>query len=477
MTIVYLEVKPHKLSNRELAKVFETLKRQGQVTNEEDRKLNTQLGKAYYVRTNHRYVTIRILQSKLEAFVERTKIDDADIKTVRGGISRDLTALEQQLEEDEAAPNYVYPSLPLEATGDVNNSILKTIEKMDSQSYNLEENTKRDNGMNVSISTPYDPDEDATDLGNLSMIPGEANQNSVDPGEGEIAEIEEKENSSNDAKIPVMPVGSSGESDQPFVRLDAGLSIPIWMKGKDRQEEILYTRMFIRDLQRLKSLGVLKNEALLINATLVKSERTELYEELPAEAETSVDEFAKYLKKAYGMNRFDMMKEVQNIKQRPTENPHAFLSRVITMFYEAKGKTKKPIDEIKTNEEETYEIVGLFWKGLYDERVRIILKQRMDELNIEDLASITKNIESSYNDAQRTAVNMINDQIGDITEEGNVFHIKRNKNQHYNGRSNRRTSYRHLQCYCCGKIGHKAEVCWHNEANQRANEESPEEQS
>ena len=102
MTIVYLEVKPQKLSNRELAKVYETLKRQGLVTDEEDRKLTTNTGKSYYVRTNHRYVTIRIPQSKLDAFVERTKIDDSDIRTVRGGISRDLTALEQQLEEDEA---------------------------------------------------------------------------------------------------------------------------------------------------------------------------------------------------------------------------------------------------------------------------------------------------------------------------------------------------------------------------------------
>lgn len=99
--------------------------------------------------------------------------------------------------------------------------------------------------------------------------------------------------------------------------------------------------MFIRDLKRLKSLGVLKREALLINATLVKSGRTQLYEKLAAEAETSLDEFVKYLKKAQGMNRFDMMKEVQNVKQGPTENPHTFLSRVITFYYKPKEKRRK----------------------------------------------------------------------------------------------------------------------------------------
>ena len=477
MTIVYLEVKPQKLSNRELAKVYETLKRQGLVTDEEDRKLTTNTGKSYYVRTNHRYVTIRIPQSKLDAFVERTKIDDSDIRTVRGGISRDLTALEQQLEEDEAAPDYNYPSLPLIPTGDPHKSILETIKKMDEQSFNLEENTKRANGMNVTLSTLYDPEE-ATDIGDLSFIPGEANQNSVDPGDGE-----ENENFPTDAKIPVMSVGSSGESDQAFVRLDAGLSIPIWSKGTNRQEEILYTRKFIRDLKRLKSLGVLKKEALLINATLVKSGRTQLYEELPAEAETSVDELVKYLKKAYGMNRFDLMKELQNVRQGATENPHTFLSRVITLYYEAKGKPKKTLDEIKTNEDETYEIVSLFWRGLYDQRVRVILKQRMDGMKIEDLASVTQNIESSYEEMKAdSAVHLIDTERNDLTSETNVQHVLNiNSRPKFNGKSwsskynvgnsAPRGSSRNKNCYCCGKPGHYAKNCWHNPKNQKSDEE------
>ena len=215
--------------------------------------------------------------------------------------------------------------------------------------------------------------------------------------------------------------------------------------------------MFIRDLKRLKSLGVLKREALLINATLVKSGRTQLYEELPAEAETSVDEFVKYLKKAYGMNRFDMMKESQNVNQGPTENPHTFLSRVITLFYEAKGKEKKTIADIKKSEEETYEIASIFWRGLHDRRVQIMLKQRMDGLKIENLADVTKNIESSYEELQ--AVNMINN-VDISTEETSVLHVGNSKWKN------------HGRCFCCGKIGHLAKNCWYNPANQTENQES-----
>ena len=335
MTIIYLEVKPQKLSNRELAKIYETLKRQGKILDETDKKLNTATGKSYYVRQNHRYVTIRIPENKIDAFIERTNIDDSDIRTVRGGISRDLTALEQQLEDDEAAPEYKYPSLAIIPTGDPHKSIIETIAKMDAQPYNLEENSKREDNMNVTMSTMYEVDEEAASMNDLSIIQGNANQNIV-------KEEPPAETPINEPPVQVLTssVDERLQSGSDF-RLDAGLSIPIWKKARDREEEILNTRMFIRDLERLKSLGVLKREALLINASLVKSDRTQLYEELPAEAEDSVDELVKYLKKAYGMNRFDMMKELQNVKQGPTENPHTFLSRVITLFYEAKGKKKK----------------------------------------------------------------------------------------------------------------------------------------
>ena len=459
MTICYLTVKPQKLSNRELAKVFETLKRQGQIKDEEDRKLATTIGKSHYVRTYHRYVTIRLPQSKLDAFIERTKIDDSDIQTVRGGISRDLTALEQELEEDEAVPDYRYPSLPLIPTGDAHKSILETIKSMDAKPFNLEENANRLDNMNVTLSTPYDPDEEATDINNLSSIPGEANQNSVD--------MEETQNSPGHQKsIPVLTNNVDDKSDP---QLDAGLSIPIWKKGKDEQEEILNTRRFIRDLKRLKSLGVLKREALLINAALVKSERTQIYEELPAEAETSVEELAKYLNKAYGMSRFDRLKEVQNIKQGEFENPHSYLSRIITLYYEAKGKEKKTFEQIKQNEDETYEIVSIFWKGLFDTRCKVVLRQSMDEISLDDLADHTKNIQSSYEELQdkHKQIFMI-ETDGESNKKGYAHHID---NQNWRRDRFRRTFSR-PKCYCCGRLGHLASRCWFNNANSKTNEES-----
>ena len=182
-------------------------------------------------------------------------------------------------------------------------------------------------------------------------------------------------------------------------------------KGRNEAEEILNTRMFVRDLKRLKTLGIIRKEAVLINTSLVKSGRTDVYEELPAEAESSVDEFVKYLQKAYGMNKYDMMKELQNMKQGQNESPHTFLSRVITFFYEAKGKQKKKVADIAADADETFEIAGIFLRGLYDQRVRIALKQRVDELNITTLADITKNIQSSYKDTTISSVQMVKEDM------------------------------------------------------------------
>ena len=391
MTICYLTLKPQKLSNRELAKVFETLKRQGQIKDEEDRKLATTIGKSHYVRTYHRYVTIRLPQNKLDAFIERTKIDDSDIQTVRGGISRDLTALEQELEDDEAVPEYKYPSLPLIPLGDAHKSILETIRSMDAKPYNLEENTNRGDNMNVTLSTPYDADEETVDNKNLSQNQGGANRNT----------IQETISKSNENVSVLL----SGESNGLDFHYDANLTIPKWESALTRSEEVIKTRMFIRDIQRLKKLNVYKNEAMLIYSILVKSGKTSLYEELPAEAETSLDEFIKYLKKAYGMNRFDLMKEVQTLTQGPSENPHSFLSRVITLYYEAKGRTKKSLTDIIKEEDEVFEIVHIFLRGLNDQRVRTVLHQRLSEdIQLSDLPQITKNIIDSFKEGQEESL-------------------------------------------------------------------------
>ena len=73
------------------------------------------------------------------------------------------------------------------------------------------------------------------------------------------------------------------------MKLDTASTIPVWKKGSTEKEEIQNIRNYIRDIRRIQALKIVKSEPVLINASLVKSGRTNIYEELPQEAEVSID--------------------------------------------------------------------------------------------------------------------------------------------------------------------------------------------
>ena len=98
MVFVYLTVKTSKLSNRDLAKVYDTYRHQGRLKSGDDEYKNS-TDKAWLIGKRFREVTVRIPQSKLEAFEERAKLQKSDVKKFTGNIQRDMTLLEQALSE------------------------------------------------------------------------------------------------------------------------------------------------------------------------------------------------------------------------------------------------------------------------------------------------------------------------------------------------------------------------------------------
>ena len=96
-----------------------------------------------------------------------------------------------------------------------------------------------------------------------------------------------------------LPLEINAVLTQKDIKLDAIL--PVWKKGQTDQEETEYLRQYIRDIRRIQAMKVTKNEAVLINASLAKSGKTYLYEELPREAEVSIDGFVAYIQTAMVM--------------------------------------------------------------------------------------------------------------------------------------------------------------------------------
>jgi hypothetical protein len=182
--------------------------------------------------------------------------------------------------------------------------------------------------------------------------------------------------------------------------LDAKMNIPVWVQGANEDEEKANVRAFIRDLKRIKELEFYKgNEALLISLSLNKSNKTSIYEELPADAEKSIQAFIKYLQRAYGSTKMELLEQIRTLKQKPSENPHSFMSRVITLYYEARDKEKKKMTDIETwHKTDLYDITNRYIEGLHDSRVKVALKQRIDQIKFHQIPDITKNIQQSLVD-------------------------------------------------------------------------------
>ena len=247
------------------------------------------------------------------------------------------------------------------------------------------------------------------------------------------------------------------------MKLDTGSSIPVWKKStNDCLDDIKNLRQYIRDLLRFKKLKLLENDAVLINASLVKSGRTDVYAELPKDAEEDVEKFTKYLRTAYGLSGVEMLKELQSIKQESGESPHTFLSRVVNLYYEARNTAKKTLEDIKSNPIETNEIIRLFLTGLRDPRVRIAVRSRLDDLDLTKIAKATRNAQQALKESSSTNVNHVAadqevtvDKEKNTCDELNVLNI----NAHQHCCRHEKTDKRNIECFKCKKMGHYARDC------------------
>ena len=248
------------------------------------------------------------------------------------------------------------------------------------------------------------------------------------------------------------------------MKLDTNSIIPIWKKGTTEKEEIQNIRNYIRDIRRIQALRVVKNEPILINASLVKSGRTYLYEELPKEAEQSIDGFVAYLKTAYGLNQVDLLRELQEIRQGANENPYTYLSRTVNLFYEAKGLSKKTIAEAERSSERE-EILSLFIRGIRSNQVRQALRCDLHTLNLNNLAMRTLNIQRAFEPEAKTdysinATNEAEDEIVDDDEDEHtqeVNHITRDRRMPR--QFSERKQYRDRSCFNCGSHNHINRFC------------------
>lgn len=512
--LLYLQVNPKKLSDKKVSQVYDRLNKLGKIIARHSTYTNT-VDKVWFIHRTYKFVDIYIEKGKLREFINTFKLDLTDFKNVRGGNEADIRTLSEktQAEINESDLSFKLPARRIkhEPGDSLEKSILETVDEIEKEEASmseeqLEESLLRDREDDNLI--------DVSNLADMSAIEGDAtpfnSQVSFEVSRSMLSsgnddkDVPGKNNSkgkSGQQRVEILGVdtGKDTTKAKTDIKLDATASIPVWRKSLDADENSRFVESYIRDLERLKTLNIGKEDAWLINASLVKSNRTELYVELPAGADTDIAKFVTYLRAAYGLSKVAKRRALNNIKQASSESAHAFLSRIINTYYEVRGEEKKTLTEIEADKNEKYDIVSLFLKGLQNSKVRIALKQKIGELTMGNLSTNTRDITEALQDenVQNTAVNLvmdghktINSKVDDLAQKIEAItinmakfsakqsdkHFRQNKRfePYTKNKANKQPSKAGQdskisgppkgvkfrgECFYCGKSGHSKRYC------------------
>ena len=456
---IYLKVRPQKLDLSVLAQVFNNLNRLKRIK-PGNRGLTNHTDQAWYLQKHWKYVPVKIAEGELGEFISKYELNLSDIKSVKGGNTIDLEALsEASYQELDNTKSFVFPAsrIKTELNQTLEQSILSTIGEMEGETDDsrIVDKEEFNDTIDVTEATPIQTTRSRgfSFLGGPNQSDLNLSRSLLDTGELDSAfygpttfkprqDITEPKSSSetggSTSEVGKVPVMTSGLQ----LKLDASQSIPSWKRGSNAEENARLTERYISDLKRLKKLNIGKSDAWVINSSLLKSGKTEFYMELPAGADEDLDKYIEYLQTAYGQSKVTKRRCLANIKQEHGESPHSFLSRIINMYYSVRAEEPKSIENIKEDDNETFDILSLYLKGLSNARVRTILKSKIDDLELETLCDQTRNLCDAYGDGEEHVINLVqntndmNRKISDLSEKLENISINYVKNRSSNN-SNR----------------------------------------
>ena len=430
---IYLQVRPQKLSNSVLEQVYNSLQKHKRLPSNHKFYVN-QSEKVWYLNTYKEFVPIRLEEGDLSNFIEKFSLNLNDIKNVKGGTQVDLQALSDASfsELDNTNQSFIFPAsrIKQDPNKTLEQSILATIDEMDSDPRPIAEDNPANESINVIEAAEITPLESKEEYQRPAQISNFSLSSSLlDTGIQDSFFQRYPDRPKAPTTTTYQPSANRESKEVPVMnatlKLDATQAIPTWQKGNTTEENARLTERYIRDLKRVKKLDVGKSDGWIINTSLLKSGKSDFYMELPAGADEDLNSFIDYLTTAYGQSKVSKRRFLADVRQEIHESPHSFLSRVINLYYDVRGETAKTTKEIENNDNEAFDILSLYLKGLRNSKVRTLLKARIDELDLQSIADETRNISEAYAEGDNNdhVVNLIsstsnmNNKIDTLSKE------------------------------------------------------------
>ena len=277
--------------------------------------------------------------------------------------------------------------------------------------------------------------------------------------------------------------------------------VPTWRHASTKEEQFTALENYILDLLFLKKMNLNVNEKALIFQSINLSNRTSLLHSMPVDACDSIDNFVSYLNQAYGRTPVDLRARLDNVKRGAHETMHAFMARVIRLYFMAHKQDPLTIKQISTSDDEItrQDIVYYFLKGIQHPKLATELKLRMSQTTLAELPDLAKQLSEVLDEPKKNEVNAVDsDLIQQFSqlmkkESGEeVNFAQRNKQNKFKSNKrnfNRQSPYKknnnnryedtkkyktksQMSCYNCGKEGHFSNECRSTNQNRNRQQSS-----
>ena len=194
--------------------------------------------------------------------------------------------------------------------------------------------------------------------------------------------------------------------------------VPKWEPGYEG------LRNFLDQLDVCKSLNIFESDADLIYSSLCRSDRPELYSQLPKEEKESLEKFAKFINKTFGPSLHERKRRFNLLTQKEEEDEQQWFLRTIREYFAAKGLAVPPESEFSA--EHKSDISLSFITGLRRKDLKREMKLKMDDIDDDN-----KDFFSMGKIAQRKALSLreLDNAIYTINGQSQIFTIDQDDDQ------------------------------------------------